>query len=104
LKKGGLDRHVEENMKHAELHGVPPEALERLRQVYVTSGREGLRKLVLQRASSQPQSMPALQLALIYGEAGDLDAAFQHLDRALERPRPWFGPSGGGSAMGQLPG
>jgi DNA-binding winged helix-turn-helix (wHTH) protein/Tfp pilus assembly protein PilF len=88
LKKGDFARYVDENLKHAELHGASPEVLERLRQVYATSGREGLRKLALQRASSQPQSMPAMQLALIYGEAGDLDAAFQHLDRALESRDP----------------
>jgi DNA-binding winged helix-turn-helix (wHTH) protein/tetratricopeptide (TPR) repeat protein len=88
LKTGDFDSYVAENMRHAELHGAPPEALEKLRQVYAASGRAGLRKLALERAVHQPQSIPSMQLALIYGEAGDLDTAFQHLDRALESRDP----------------
>jgi len=88
LKKGDFDRYVDENIKHAELHGAPPEALERLKGVFAENGRASLRKLALERASSQPHSFPAMQLALIHGEAGDLDAAFQHLDRALESRDP----------------
>jgi tetratricopeptide (TPR) repeat protein len=88
LKKGDFDSYVAENIRHAELHGVPPEALEKLKQVYAASGRAGLRKLAVERASLQPQSIPAMQLALIYGEAGDLDTAFEHLDRALESRDP----------------
>jgi DNA-binding winged helix-turn-helix (wHTH) protein/tetratricopeptide (TPR) repeat protein len=88
LKNGDFDSYVAENIRHAELHGVPPEALEKLKQVYAASGRAGLRKLALERASRQPQSIPSMQLALIYGEQGDLDTAFQHLDRALESRDP----------------
>jgi DNA-binding winged helix-turn-helix (wHTH) protein/thioredoxin-like negative regulator of GroEL len=88
LKKGDFDRHMAESIKHAEVHGVPPDALERLKQIYATEGRAGVVKLFLQRASRQPEAFPAMQLAVHYGEAGDLDAAFQHLDRALESHDP----------------
>jgi hypothetical protein len=44
----------------------------------------GVVRLLLERASSQPQAFPAMQLALFYGEAGEMDQAFQHLDRAVE--------------------
>jgi tetratricopeptide (TPR) repeat protein len=87
-KKGDADRYVSENLKHAELHGVPAEALERLKQTFAAEGRAGMVKLVLQRASQDPQAFPAMQLALFYGEAGDLDTAFLHLNRAIESHDP----------------
>jgi len=88
LKKGDFDRYVAENLRHAELHGVPAEALERLKQTYSAEGPAGMRKLALERAARQPQAFPAMQLALIYAEAGDRNAAFQHLERALESHDP----------------
>jgi tetratricopeptide (TPR) repeat protein len=88
LKKGDSDRFMAENIKHAELHGVPPEALERLRQVYAAEGRAGMLKLALQRASTQPQAFPAMQLALLQAETGNMDAAFLHLERAIESHDP----------------
>jgi hypothetical protein len=44
----------------------------------------GVRAFSLQRVESQPHAFPALQLAMVYAEAGGLDAAFLHLDRAIE--------------------
>jgi hypothetical protein len=46
-KKGDPDRHFAENLKHAELHGVPTEVLERLRQIFAAEGRAGMLKLAL---------------------------------------------------------
>jgi len=88
LKKGDLARFVAENIRHAELHGAPAEALDRLKQVFTTSGHAGMRKLFLQRAAMEPQAFPAMLLAVQYAEAGDLDAAFRNLDRALESRDP----------------
>jgi Tfp pilus assembly protein PilF len=87
-KKGDFDCYIAENIKHAELHGVPTAALEPLKQAYAAGGIAGVRTLFLQRAASQPQAFPAMQLAMTYGEAGDMDAAFRHLDRALESHDP----------------
>lgn len=88
LKKGDFDRHMAESMKHAEFHGAPAETLEQWKQVYATSGRAGVVKMFLQLASSQPSAFPAMQLAVNYGEAGDLDEAFKYLDCALESRDP----------------
>ena len=44
--------------------------------------------MVLERAGSEPQAFPAIQLAINFGEAGDPDAAFLHLNRALESHDP----------------
>jgi tetratricopeptide (TPR) repeat protein len=87
-KQGDFDRHLAENIKHAERHGVPAAAFETLKQAHAIGGRMGVVRLFLDRASSQPQSFPAIQLALFYGEAGEMDQAFQHLDRAVEDHDP----------------
>ena len=88
LKKGDFERYLAENVKHAELHGAPAEALEQLKEACTVGGRAAMIKAVLQRASSQPQAFPAMQLALFYSEAGDMDAAFRHLGRAIESHDP----------------
>jgi DNA-binding winged helix-turn-helix (wHTH) protein len=88
LKKGDFERHLTENLKHAELHGVPPEALEQLKRTWTEGGRAAMIDGVLQRAASQPQAFPAMQLALFCGETGDMDAAFRHLERAIESRDP----------------
>jgi DNA-binding winged helix-turn-helix (wHTH) protein len=87
-KMGDLDRYFSENLMHAELHGVPPEVLERLRQMFAAEGRPGMLRRALQRASRDPQAFPAMQLALFHGEAGDMDRAFEHLDRAIQDRDP----------------
>ena len=71
-----------ENIRHAELHGAPPEALEPVRRAYAAGGRPGVVSFVLESAGRQPGAS-AIMLAVLSGEAGDLDAAFRHLDRAL---------------------
>jgi hypothetical protein len=45
-------------------------------------------QLVLELAAAEPQAFPAMQLALFSAEAGDLDAAFRHLDCAIEGHDP----------------
>jgi DNA-binding winged helix-turn-helix (wHTH) protein len=87
-KKGDSDQYFAENLRHAELHGVPPEVLMQLRHTFATEGRSGMLKLVLQQASKAPQAFPAMQLALFHGEAGNMDLAFQFLDRAFEDHDP----------------
>jgi DNA-binding winged helix-turn-helix (wHTH) protein/tetratricopeptide (TPR) repeat protein len=76
-KKGDAERYWEENVKHAETHGV---AVDGDRAV-------NLRK-ILERASTDPEAFPAMQLALLYGGAGDMDRAFHHLERAIDSHDP----------------
>jgi hypothetical protein len=38
----------------------------------------------IKHAELQPRAFPPMQLAIVYGEAGDMDAAFRHLDRVME--------------------
>ncbi len=83
-KLGDFDRHMAENLKHAEAHGCPPDALDGLRRAYEADGRAGVVQLGLEQADS----LPAVQLALMYGELGDVDRAIAHLERALESRDP----------------
>ena len=87
LKKGDFDRFVEENLTHAQIHGTPPETIDELRNT-LKGGRAAMVAFVLERAARQPLAFPAMQLALFHGESGDLDAAFLHLDRAIEARDP----------------
>jgi tetratricopeptide (TPR) repeat protein len=86
--KGDFDRHMAENIRHAESYGVPSAALEPLKEAYAAGGRRGVVAFALREASSGPFAAPAIQLALLHGEAGELDTAFEHLDRAIESHDP----------------
>jgi hypothetical protein len=85
LQKGDVDRYLAETIKHAESYGVPPEALEPLRHAYA-GGRAGVLQFMLEHA--QKPGLPSVQLAMLYGEAGNLDAAFEHLHRAIDSRDP----------------
>jgi len=87
-KMGNFDRHMDENVKHAEANGVPSDALEPVRRAYAAEGRPGVVRLALQQAASHPSGFPAVQLALLHGELGDLNAALPQLERAIEGRDP----------------
>lgn len=82
---GDFDRHMAENLKHAQSYGVPPESLESMSQAYAIGGRTGVVRWLLE---SQANGLPALQLALLHSELGDWDAAMRHLVRAIDSHDP----------------
>jgi DNA-binding winged helix-turn-helix (wHTH) protein/tetratricopeptide (TPR) repeat protein len=84
LKKGDLDRHMAESLAHARAAGCPPELLDELQRSYDTRGRAG----VVTFALCVNANGPPVQLALLHGEAGNLDEAFRHLDAAIARRDP----------------
>jgi DNA-binding winged helix-turn-helix (wHTH) protein/tetratricopeptide (TPR) repeat protein len=83
-KKGDLDRHMEESLTHARDAGSPVEVVDDLRRIYATRGRAGIVEFAL-RANANG---PPFHLALLHGEAGNLDEAFRHLDAAIDRRDP----------------
>lgn len=87
-KKGDYDRHMVEAIRHAEDYGAPGELLDELKRVYAEGGRAAVVTYSLSRMASAGDLAPAFQLAILYGEAGDLNAAFHHLERALEGRDP----------------
>jgi tetratricopeptide (TPR) repeat protein len=84
LKKGDLDRYVEESLAHARYAGAPAEVIDELHAVYAAEGRPGIVRYALRINANAPP----MQLALLCGEAGDLDEAFRHLDAALDLHDP----------------
>ena len=84
LKKGDYDRHMAESFRHAEAAGAPADAMEELREIYEAGGRPAVVQYVLRINASGPPVM----LALHYGEAGNLDEAFRHLDAATSSRDP----------------
>jgi tetratricopeptide (TPR) repeat protein len=83
-KLGDFDRYMVENLEQAKAHGLPAEALGRLRRAYEAGSRLGVVRLTLEHADH----LPAMQLALLYGELGDLDRAMTDLERAIEGRDP----------------
>lgn len=84
LKKGDLDRHMAESLTHARVAGCPVELLEDLRRAYDARGRTGVVEFALRVNANGPP----VQLALLHGEAGNLDEAFRHLDAAISLRDP----------------
>jgi DNA-binding winged helix-turn-helix (wHTH) protein/tetratricopeptide (TPR) repeat protein len=84
LMKGDMARHMEESLTHATAAGAPPDVVAQLRHVYETRGRAG----VVEYALAANANGPPIQLALLLGEAGNLDEAFRYLDLAIEARDP----------------
>jgi DNA-binding winged helix-turn-helix (wHTH) protein/tetratricopeptide (TPR) repeat protein len=87
LMKGDHDRHLAESITHGETHGVPADLLTRLKETYARGGRAGVVRYALE-SSSKGHRMPEMQLALLHGEAGEMDEAFRHLSAAIDGRDP----------------
>lgn len=87
-KLGDFNRYMEENVKHAAAFGLSEDALAPVKRAYCEGGRTAVLRLVLDRAASHPAGFPEFQLAVFHGELGELDAAVQHLERAIEQRDP----------------
>jgi DNA-binding winged helix-turn-helix (wHTH) protein/Flp pilus assembly protein TadD len=83
---GDFDRHMSENVKHAEAYGVPREALEPMQRTYETGGRAAVVRSAIAQASAG--RVPDFQMAVLNAESGDLDTAFDHLHRAIDSRDP----------------
>lgn len=94
-KKGDFERWVSENMEQAKAFGVPEaqldaisRTLEELRRAYQSGGRAGAARSMLANMPTVPGLAAEIQRAVLLGEAGDLDRAFVHLDRAIDARDP----------------
>ena len=81
-KKGDVDRHMAENLRHAEAAGAPAAMTAELQRLYSNEGRAGVIAYGLRQGAAQ--GAPDAQLALLHGEAGNLDQAFLHLHAAID--------------------
>ena len=94
-QQGDMNRFAAENLRRAEVFGVSVEAMAHLQQVcaemqdaYGATGDRGLARCMLEHMPQGEGGSASVQRAILYGRAGDLDSAFEHLDRALEGHDP----------------
>ena len=84
-----------EAITNAEAYGAQSGAVDAVRrlcadlqQAYAKAGRPGVVTCMLRQASEHPHVRSPMQLALLFAEAGDMDAAFDHLGRAIDSRDP----------------
>lgn len=82
LKKGDFDRYLAEVIDHAACAGVAAAELDPLKATYAAGGASRFWTNSLEQMSASP-NVPPLQLAVFAAQAGDIDTAFLHLDRAI---------------------
>ena len=94
-KQGDMDRFLAENLRRAEVFGVSVEAMAHLRHVcaemqdaYADAGPRGLACCMLEHMPPGEGGSASVQRAILCGGAGDLDSAFEHLDRAIDGHDP----------------
>ena len=87
LMKGDAERYLAESIAHATAYGMSREALAPLEAAFKAGGRPGVVRYALDQARAQARA-PDVQLAQLLAESGDLDGAFDHLDRALDARDP----------------
>jgi tetratricopeptide (TPR) repeat protein len=90
-----IDRFLEANVRQAEAFGASGTALaevtaacDSLKRAYDAEGRTGMVRRMLALMPAAPTPAADLRFAVLYGEAGDLDRAFHHLDKALDARDP----------------
>jgi tetratricopeptide (TPR) repeat protein len=95
LQQGDIERFVAQNVQHARLFGVSDAALAQLirmsaemRKAWAAGGHAALARLMLERIPADAPGAVTLQRAVLHGAACELDAAFTHLDLALDRRDP----------------
>ena len=94
-KRGDIDAFAAENLRRAVVFGVPAEGLERIRcsceemkDIFRRAGHAGLNRYMLERTPQSQDGAVAVRLAVLSAAIRDFDAAFAHLDRALESRDP----------------
>jgi tetratricopeptide (TPR) repeat protein len=81
MNKGDFDRYMAESRTHAESFGVSPDTLEPIAGAYASGGWAGVGRCCLDLVGRD--RAPAFQLAALSALAGDAEAAFTFLDRAI---------------------
>ncbi len=80
LNKGDFERYLAETMAHVESSGRSCDLVRPIERAYRAGGWAAVGRCCLELSS---KDAPAFQLAVLSALAGDTDAAFLHLDRAL---------------------
>jgi tetratricopeptide (TPR) repeat protein len=87
-KLGDFDRQMDEGLKHARSFGVPEETLAAIAATYRAGGRQAVLRITIESTARAPHGAASAQLALLYGETGQMDQAFANLNDALDHRDP----------------
>lgn len=95
MKKGDFDAVLRESVTQAESFGTPVETVDRIRATcarlkaaYERGGSTAAARCALQETSGPREGAAAIRFAILHAAAGELDAAFEHLDRAMASHDP----------------
>jgi DNA-binding winged helix-turn-helix (wHTH) protein/Tfp pilus assembly protein PilF len=97
MKQGDFDAAMRESVTQAESFGAPGEAIAnikalcvRLEAAYASGGSAAVARCALREtpAAAAADGAAAIRLAVLSADGGYLDAAFVHLDRAIESRDP----------------
>jgi DNA-binding winged helix-turn-helix (wHTH) protein len=95
MEKGDFDAVARENVIQAESFGASADVVahvkemgERLKIAYAQGGRAAVAKCVLEQIPPPSNGAAWIQRALFSADAGDLEAAFESLDHAIESRDP----------------
>ena len=93
--RGDFDAFLTENVKQAEAFGASAETVAHIRSVceqmkiaYAEGGRAAVAQAALAQMPADAAGAATIRLAMLHADAGDLDAAFQHLDTAITSRDP----------------
>jgi DNA-binding winged helix-turn-helix (wHTH) protein len=94
-KLGDFERLEEEEVTQAAAFGVPEETLVGLKQrasaitsAYHAGGHAAVARYILEHLPPDAVRHAGLMLPVLYGEAGEMDAAFDEMNRALDLRDP----------------
>jgi len=101
-KKGDLERMLEENLTRVRWHGISDETLAAIQgvhaeilRIFYHDGYAAAYRRMLEyerpaglKADGVPRGDATSRLIVNYAEAGDFDAAFEHLQRAIDVREP----------------
>ena len=95
LKQGKVEQFLAENLRRAEVFGVPEAGLEQLQRLfaamqkaYTADGQAGVARCMLEHMPPDGGGAVAVQRAVLHGAVGELDTAFKYLDAALDLRDP----------------
>jgi tetratricopeptide (TPR) repeat protein len=96
FKSGDLERMLEDDLTRAELLEIPEATLAAMKRVhaeikeaYEAGGYQEATRCILKHFPTEAgRGNAGLVLTVLHAEAGDLDAAFEHLDRAIDARDP----------------
>jgi tetratricopeptide (TPR) repeat protein len=98
MKTGDFDAFMWENITQAQSFGAAEDVIdsvrtmcEKLKAAYTSGGSRAVALCALEKASAEEDSATGaavIRFVVLHAEAGNLDSAFRHLDRALDSRDP----------------